>query len=220
MVPHFEVDIEVAEIDAGCLRTVWLDEVMADGVGDNLMYEDISGTSWQEVNAVIAEETDLIGSASLRAVDGDDFDRIADADLRELCVADDFDEGPLAAFADLDVGVMSAVAALSASGCITTTSCRGHRARGEPSPLVRFAADEERLPLVRAAAVSAGCGLLLDDDGMLQLYAADVLAFIDFAREAMRRSEAFDAVSTSVARQRPPGQAQDFFGNTRRRDFS
>lgn len=116
MLPHFEVDIEVAEIDAGCLRVVWLDEVMADGVGDNLRYEDISGTSWQEVNAVIAEETDLIGSASLRAVDGDDFDRIADTELRELYVADDVDEGPLAAFADLDVGVMSAVAALSASG--------------------------------------------------------------------------------------------------------
>ena len=45
---------------------------------------------------------------------------------------------------------MSAVAALSAAGCVTTTSCRGHRRHGEPSPLVRFATDEQRLPVVQA----------------------------------------------------------------------
>jgi len=220
MLPHFAVDIEIAEIDAGRLRVVWIDEVMADGVGDNLMYEDISGTTWQEVNAVIAEEAALIDSASLRAVDEDDFDRIVDVELRQRYPGDDFDEGPLSPFTGLDAGVMSAVAALSASGCITTTSCRGHRAHSEPNPLVRFAADEERLLLVQAAATSAGCGLLLDEDGMLQLYATSILAFIDFARETMRHSDAFDAVSTSVARQRPPGLAHDFLGTIRRRDLS
>ena len=150
MLPEFDVEPEVAQVDPGLLRVVWLDEVLADGVGDNLMYEDISGTAWPEVEAVILEEDELIRAAADRATDGDDFDRLVNYELEQRYPGDDFDDGPLSEFAGLDVGVMSAVAALSAAGCVTTTSCRGHRRHGEPSPLVRFATDEQRLPVVQA----------------------------------------------------------------------
>jgi hypothetical protein len=200
--PKFDVEPEVAQVDPGSLRIVWLDEVLADGVGDNLMYEDISGTAWPEVEAVILEEDELIRGAADRATD-----------------ADDFDEGPLSEFAGLDVGVMSAVAALSTAGCVTTTSCRGHHRHGEPSPLVRFATEEQRLPVVQAAASNARCGLLLDKDGMLQLCAANVLALVEFARQMLQRRQAFDVIETPVPCERPPDAVIDFLSDIRRRDL-
>ena len=81
MLPEFDVEPEVAQVDPGLLRVVWLDEVLADGVGDNLMYEDISGTAWPEVEAVILEEDELIRAAADRATDGDDFDRLVNYEL-------------------------------------------------------------------------------------------------------------------------------------------
>ena len=219
MLPMFDVEPEVAQVDPGLLRVVWLDEVLADGVGDNLMYEDISGTAWPEVEAVILEEDELIRAAADRATDSDDFDQLVNYELEQRYPGDDFDEGPLSEFAGLDVGVMSAVAALSAAGCVTTTSCRGHSRHGEPSPLVRFATDEQRLPVVQAAAANARCGLLLDEDGMLQLYAANVLAFVEFARQMLQRCQAFDAIQTPVPSERLPGAVIDFLSDIRRRDL-
>jgi hypothetical protein len=219
VLPEFDVEPEVAQVDPGLLRVVWLDEVLADGVGDNLMYEDISGTAWPEVEAVILQEDELIRAAAEAATDGDDFDRLVNYELEQRYPGDDFDVGPLSEFAGLDVGVMSAVAALSAAGCVTTTSCRGHRRHGEPSPLVRFATDEERLPVVQAAASNANCGLLLDEDGMLQLYAANVLALVEFARQMLQRRQAFDAIQTPVPSERLPGAVIDFLSDIRRRDL-
>jgi hypothetical protein len=217
--PKFDVEPEVAQVDPGSLRIVWLDEVLADGVGDNLMYEDISGTAWPEVEAVILEEDKLIRAAADRATEGDDFDRLVSYELEQRYPGDDFDEGPLSEFAGLDVGVMSAVAALSAAGCVTTTSCRGHHRHGEPNPLVRFATDEQRLPVVQAAASNARCGLLLDEDGMLQLYAANVLALVEFARQMLQRRQALDAIETPVPCERPPDAVIDFLSDIRRRDL-
>lgn len=219
VLPQFDVEPEVAQVDPGSLRVVWLDEVLADGIGDNLAYQDISGTAWPEVEAVITEEDALIRAAADRAIDGDDFDRLVNYELRQRYPGDDFDEEPLSEFADLDVGVMSAVAALSASGCVTTTSCRSHRRHGEPSPLVRFATDEQRLPIVQAAASSAHCGRLLDEDGMLQLYAGNVLALVEFAREMLQRRQAFDAIEAPVPCERLPDAVIDFLTDIRRRDL-
>ena len=219
MLPHFDVDVEVAAINPDLLRVIWLDDVSADGIGDNRMYEDLSGTEWSEVQAVIDEEAPLVRSAAQRATDADEFDQILNRTLAELYPDDNSDEGPLARFIALDAGVMSAVAALSAAGCVSTTSCRGHRRRGEPCPLVRFAADELRLTPILDAASRAGCGLLLDEDGMLQLYAVDTLAFVAFARELLLRRDALDAIETRVARQRPHKYVGDFVTDVRRRDL-
>jgi hypothetical protein len=49
------------------------------------------------------------------------------------------------------------------------------------APLVLFATDGARLAHILAAASSSGCGLLLDDDGLLQLYAENILSFVVFA---------------------------------------
>jgi hypothetical protein len=83
VLPKFDVEPEVAQVDPGSLRVVWLDEVLADGVGDNLMYEDISGTAWAEVEAVILEEDELIRAAADRATDSDDFHRLVSYELEQ-----------------------------------------------------------------------------------------------------------------------------------------
>lgn len=220
IIPQFDVDIMIGSIDVGMLRVVWLDEVSYDGIGDNRRYEDLSEVEWDEIADVIAEEESLLHSAAAQAADGDEFDQILDRELEERYPGDEFDEGPLSSFASLDVGVMSAVAALSASGCVTTTSCRGHRLSGEPNPLVRFTTDEARLPLIQMAAERTGCGLLLDQDGMLQLYTKNVFAFVNFARDLLTRQEEFDAIETCVVMQRPADSDSDFYAEVRRMDLS
>lgn len=200
MLPMFPDRIEVEHIDADDLCVVWLDEAV-EGVGDNRLYREIAEVSWEEVAVAIPAERELVALAAAGAVDGDDFDRRADQLVRDRYPGewDDegpLDEGPLTSFADLDLGVMSAVAALVAAGALTTTSCRGHySSRGEHRPLVRFVCDDNRLPLISSAAVSAECGLHLDPQGMLQLYASDIEAFIRFAEQLAARGAAFDEFS-------------------------
>ncbi|WP_433612568.1 hypothetical protein ACQP2P_01695 [Dactylosporangium sp. CA-139114] len=171
-------------------------------MGDNLLYQEIAEVSWEEVAEAISAEQELLAVASLATGD-EDFDQRADAAVRDRYTGErytydgtEIDEGPLTRFQDLDLGVMSAVAALVASGCLTTTSCRGHHSnRGERRPLVRFICDDKRLPLISAAAAEAGCGLHLDTWGMLQLYASEVNAFVRFASRLLARRETFASFS-------------------------
>jgi len=219
MVPEFDLEIEVAPIDPDLLRVIWIDEVSSDGVGDNQLYEDFSGVGWKEVQDVIDEESVLLQEASERSANIDEFDQAIDEILGERYPDDDATDGALSDFLDLDLGVMSAVAALSASGSISTTSCRGHRANGEAAPLVRFATDGARLAHILAAASGSGCGLLLDDDGMLQLYAKNILSFVAFARELVKARSTFDATGTVVTCRRPRRYVQDFTTAVRRKDY-
>lgn len=219
MVPDFDLEIEIVPIDPELLRVIWTDEVSSDGVGDNRLYEDFSGTDWTDVRDVIEAESALLQEASQRSANVDEFDLAISDILEERYPEDDTAEGLLPDFLSLDLGVMSAVAALSASGSITTTSCRGHRARGEATPLVRFTTDETRLAHIQAAASNSRCGLLLDGDGMLQLYATNILSFVAFARELLKARSIFDANTSMVACDRPPRYVDDFTTAVRRKDY-
>src|ERR1017187_3289927 len=219
MVPHFDLEIKLVPIDPELLRVIWVDEVSSDGVGDNRLYEDFSGTDWRDVQDVIEAESALLQEASHRSADIDEFDLAIDEILEERYPDDDTADGPLSDFLSLDLGVMSAVAALSASGSFSTTSCRGHRTDGEAAPLVRFTTDETRLAAILAAASNSRCGLLLDGDGMLQLYATNILSFVAFARELVKDRSIFDANETVVACDRPPRYIEDFTTAVRRRDY-
>jgi hypothetical protein len=221
MIPNFELGIAttVASIDPDLLRVIWIDELSGDGVGDNQLYEDFSGIEWDEVSEVIKEESTLLQQASQRATNADEFDLAINDIIEERYPDDDTADEVLLDFLGLDLGVISAVTALSASGSISTTSCRGHNTTGEPAPLVRFTTDETRLPVILAAASSSGCGLLLDDDGMLQLYATNVLSFVAFARALLKARNIFAAIQTVVARPRLPRYADDFTTAVQRKDY-
>jgi hypothetical protein len=221
MIPYFElaIAITVAPIDPELLRVIWIDEVSSDGVGDNRLYEDFSEIDWEDVSEIIKEESALLQEASQRATSADDFDLTINEIMEERYPDNDSADGVLLDFLSLDLGVMSAVAALSASGSVSTTSCRGHNTGGEAAPLVRFTTDETRLPLIMAAASSSGCGLILDDDGMLQLYATNALSFVAFARELVKARNIFAANQTEVASPRLPRYADDFTTAVRRKDY-
>jgi hypothetical protein len=201
VLPTFPDPVRVELIDADDLCVVWLEEAV-EGVGDNLLYEEIAEVSWDEVADAVRAERELLAIAS-EATAAEDFDQMADAAVDQRYSGDrytpdgtEIDEGPLTRFQDLDLGVMSAVAALVAAGALTTTSCRGHHSnRGERRPLIRFVCDDVRLPLISASAAAAGCGLLLDPFGMLQLYASDVGAFVRFASRLLARRDAFGGFS-------------------------
>jgi hypothetical protein len=221
MIPNFElaIPITVSPIDPDLLRVIWIDEISDDGVGDNRLYEDFSGIDWDDVSEIIREESALLQEASQGATSADDFDLAANRIIEERYPDNNTPDGALLDFLSLDLGVMSAVAALSASGSVSTTSCRGHNTGGEAAPLVRFTTDETRLPLILAAVSSSGCGLLLDGDGMLQLYATNILSFVAFARDLLKARDMFSASQTEVAFPRLPRYADDFTTAVRRKDY-
>ena len=219
MLPRFDVEVRIDEINPELLRVIWIDEV-AEGIGDNRLYGDVTGTNWSEVEPVIAAEEALLKAAESNAVDAADFERIVRETIGEQYPGDDFDEGPLSAFLMLDGGVMAAVAALSAAGCVPTTSCNGNYGHGEPHPSVRFSTDECRLPLIRYASARSGCGLIMDSLGMLQVYAADVLAMVEFARQMAAFQHDFEAIDSEVACERPDDEyLYEYDDDLRRRDL-
>lgn len=83
--------------------------------------------------------------------------------------------------AGLDVGVVSAVIALSALGCVTATSCNGQPRHQYPVPMVVFWVRPGGLPAVHAAATAAGCQLSNGSSGSVVLTAPDVGGLLRFA---------------------------------------
>ncbi len=86
---------------------------------------------------------------------------------------------------------------------------------------MRFAADEDRLPLIRNACERSGSGLLMDGAGMLQIYAADVLTMMEFARQMLALRPSFEAIETEVVCERPDDEYLYGHGgeHLRRRDL-
>lgn len=143
--------------------------------------------SWSEATEALEIERDRLAVAA-RADNPDEFEDRLDGDL------EDWEQ--LGTYG-LDLGVAAAVLALSASGCVTSTSCRGHAGRSGPDrdyPKVRFFSDRERGDLVSRAAASAGCGFGVDDEGVGMIWAPSVAEMMDFAAELSSRRSAFDAL--------------------------
>ncbi len=132
MLPRFEVQATVDEIDPGKLRVIWTDEA-DEGIGDNRLYTDLTGVEWTEIEEVIAAEEAMIKSVESAATDAVEFERVIGEMMDKQYSGENFDEGPLSAFAMLDAGIMAAVAAPAAAGCVPTTSCRGHQEWGGES---------------------------------------------------------------------------------------
>jgi hypothetical protein len=140
--------------------------------------------SWSEALEI---ERDRLAVAA-RADDPEEFEDRLDGDLEDWELLGTY---------GLDLGVAAAVPALSASGCVTSTSCRGHAGRSGPDryyPKVRFLSDRVRGELVSRAAASAGCGFGVDDEGVGMIWAPSVAEMMDFAAELSSCRSAFDAL--------------------------
>jgi hypothetical protein len=221
VVPEFDIRPEVETVHSDLLRVIWQDEVDGDGIGDNRCYFSLTGTVWPDVASLIEAEEALIQRVAEQACDAREFEKLLNQAVDDEYPGEDLDEGPLAEFIMLDVGLISAVAALWAAGCISTFSCRGHDTESDSCPHIRFTTDEQRLPFVRQAALAARCGLALDNTGMLELYANDVLALIRFARALFALQTALNSIGTTVAGERPEDNYLDGYDPiVRRRDLA
>lgn len=92
----------------------------------------------------------------------------------------------------LDLGVASTAIALSASHCITLTSCNGGVNHHEDHPLVVFCCRPPWVPYLLAAAEAADCGLTNETSGTVIVYADSVAKMRAFARELIARKTDFE----------------------------
>lgn len=126
--------------------------------------------------AVVEEESEFL--ERLEAV-GEDWDAIVDL-LDERY--EDLEETSA-----LDAGMAGAVAALSALGAFTISSCNGgvigdsHKSE---VPHVLFACGPNVVATIEFAAAAVGCGLI-NNDGFLELFADDLRNMNRFARKLL-----------------------------------
>lgn len=145
----------------------------------NRDYHDLRGLDWQDVAHALAEEKALI--ARLEAAE----------DLEEE--SESIDEERLEAVPDplwgLDVGVATAVLALSAMGCVPFASCSAGAFGGRHSashPVIAFYLRSDLVEPLLALAAEAEAGLVVDEYGRARLYAGDAARLVAFAEGALR----------------------------------
>ena len=182
---HFDVQIERC-VASGCLSWPKPGEAMSEGsLGGNRCYEDLRRLPWCEARRVYAFEDKCIE----RILNSTHAEKEYESIIAEL--ANDLDNIGLFG---LDIGVASAVLALSSARCIPFTSCNagafgGHHA--EEYPIVAFYAKMELIPLLLECVEEAGTGLVNTELGSLITYADDIRKMRRFANAIIERSSAF-----------------------------
>lgn len=155
----------------------------------NQQYKPIGPMSWKLAKTLLDLEGELIREAALRAGSpkafGDRLDELAEErQTREL----------LGRLESLDLGVISPVSVLCASGCVTFNSCSGH----EDYPRVQFyvplARRRDYLDVLRESCTSSLTGLVNDAEGRLELFGSSVVrmwrfssSFLEVARKLKLR---------------------------------
>ena len=158
----------------------WPTETMAaKGFGENYRYEDLRGISWEQAIETIGFERELV--EELIAAPGPDIEG-----FKELV-----DQNVI--LWGLDPGVAGAVMALSAAGCVTSSSCNGG-CFGDPHhedcPVIAFCARPWSVPVLLESAEAVGVGLVNGLEGLLLVYANDIRQMLRFAEELIRRAGA------------------------------
>ena len=149
-------------------------------LGCNRSYVDLRGCSWPQFDRVFELESQLIARLMAASDRAEEYNAIEDELYED-------DEGLLG----LDIGVASAVVALSAAGAIPFSSCNAGAYGGshhEEHPLVAFFAKPKQLVFLLEAAEEAGVGLEGDSSGAVVLYADDIRNMPKFASALERRS--------------------------------
>jgi hypothetical protein len=143
------------------------------GLGGNRDYVDLRRVSWTQVKRALPFELALMNSLRGSRDAAEDYeDDQRNEDINEILLG-------------LDVGVASAVMALSASRCVPFSSCSGgafsRRTHFEEHPLVAFYARLPWLPLLLTVAESAEIGMTNGPSGAVVAFADDVYKFTRFA---------------------------------------
>lgn len=158
-----------------------LDDAGSEGsIAGNHAYQDLRGFTWQDVEATLSLERSII-------------DRLIDAPELEAAIAE-FEDARArsideqAALWDLDIGVASAVLALSAMGATPVSSCNaaafgGHHVAA--FPYVAFYLPTNRIDEVYLYASLSNVGLINDSSGVAQIFGADEKGLVRFAEVAL-----------------------------------
>jgi hypothetical protein len=192
MIPRTTLDLSLDD-PASVSGYPPLDDLFSDTFDGNRLYDPgILDADWDDVRDAIEIEKDLISAADAGSTTADEFDAILDEDLEDWQAM---------ALRGLDVGVAAAVLALSAAGCATSSSCRGHHAQ-HPSPFVVpevvFWTNPERAGVIREVAAKVGCAFGVGDEGRASVWAPSVVEMAEFAGALLAERATLDALS-------PPG---------------
>lgn len=152
------------------------------GLEGNHLYRDIRSADWDLVAAAIQAEAALF----------DRFRASADMDAEYEAWREELEEveTPEEDFWGLDLGVISAVFALSAIGAVTVRSCNAGGFGGrhaEAFPLINMFLPQEHVDEVLAAAEAADVGLDMLEGGLVRLYGRTDFDLHRFAQIALAR---------------------------------
>ena len=130
-------------------------------------YGDMRGETWGDASETLEMEREFLALM------------LGDLSAAEaaLCAEDRFELN------GLDLGVASAVVALSAANCAPIASCNGGAGHHEDYPCVAFYCPKVRLPDLLKAAALTGCGLESGGSGRVLLYADNVEPLLLFAEK-------------------------------------
>ena len=153
----------------------------------NCAYQDMVGFSAQHLSTVLEIERAIVE----RFMAADDIDAAAEAFDDERFEAD----SPEEELFGLDVGVASAVVAVSALGGIPVASCNAggfggvHQAQ---EPYVAAFLPVAQGPKLERLAVAAAVGVVVGEDGLVRVYGRsdlDLMRFAELALAAMKDAE-------------------------------
>lgn len=188
MIPVYEVVPEI-DVDGTTLKRLTVYGVVY-GFSVVRDYEPMIDIGWAEARECVKAETRWLQRASA-AQDAGTFDKILAA-VPDEEARDDVDW----LFRGNDVGVAGLVFVLSAAGYATCYSCRGHVGlEGTRVPQVRLGTEPERLRLLVGHVRQAGCGLAVDGDGLVTIYARSVTEPHALARHMLDDRLVFEALA-------------------------
>jgi hypothetical protein len=169
----------------------------------NREYRDLRGCSWAEVDEVSDLENDIVRRLELS---GTDFEQTMECVSEEL---DELYESGYEGLWGLDIGVASAVLALSACRCIPFSSCNAGAFGGfhrEKFPLVSFFARPLWVPAIMRAAEETSIGLYNSDDAIVAY--GEIRSLMSFSHALAARRSLFQNLKSQHKTPSRDSQAQ------------
>lgn len=140
--------------------------------------------TWELAAESLASEREAVSAIADDVTDQDSFDDAA------------FEDDTYTNLYGLDLGVQAACIALSAAGCVTASSCRGHGSGWSTFPVIVFVSDRQRAALIEEIAREVGCGLQSDQaERTLELWAPSIIEMHGFAEKVLEHRADFEAIS-------------------------
>jgi hypothetical protein len=198
---QFPVSVSIDE----CTETGWPEWIeMGDesGLGANHQYEDLRNMSWELVRGALEAEQAAINKFTQTGAVS-----FEEAEAYFSDEAKDWEQDQLDPLWGLDMGVASAVLALSAAGCVPFTSCNAGAFGGrhfEKYPLVGFYLPCQLANILPRIVAEAGVGLHQHGSGVFQIYADEIPAMMRFAERMLAHQDDFNSLvaATEAAKNR------------------